>query len=103
LWNSLDAGKLRTKACSVLGIMIAANVPIIYKSVSWWRTLHQPPSLMRKGGASMSPEILQLLVSSIVIMLAIGIWMMVQRYINIRLQESLDEASYRQLKNQEEA
>ncbi|MEZ4742379.1 MAG: cytochrome c biogenesis protein CcsA [Bdellovibrionota bacterium] len=101
LWNSVQSNLMRIKVCSVLGIMIAANIPIIYKSVTWWRTLHQPPSIFRRGGSSMSPEILSLLLINIAIMLAIGIWLIIQRYKNITLGEDLEEESYLQIRQQE--
>ena len=38
LYSSISAGPQRNKICAALGILIAADVPVIYKSVSWWRT-----------------------------------------------------------------
>ncbi|MGH7408493.1 MAG: cytochrome c biogenesis protein CcsA, partial [Candidatus Methylomirabilales bacterium] len=32
---------------AVIGILGALDIPIIHKSVEWWRTLHQPSSIMR--------------------------------------------------------
>lgn len=34
----------RAKLSAPLGILIFLNVPIVYYSVQWWRTLHQPHS-----------------------------------------------------------
>jgi heme exporter protein C len=34
----------RAKWCAAVGMIGALNVPIVYMSVKWWRTLHQPPS-----------------------------------------------------------
>lgn len=39
-------------SCALLLLVGAANIPIIKFSVEWWNTLHQPASLMRKGGIS---------------------------------------------------
>ena len=38
---------------AVLGIVAAFNIPLVHFSVYWWRTLHQPPSLMKPGPATM--------------------------------------------------
>jgi len=38
---------------AVLGIVAAFNVPLVHFSVYWWRTLHQPPSLMKPGPGTM--------------------------------------------------
>ena len=83
LYGSLHPGPQRNKICAALGILIAADVPIIYKSVSWWRTLHQPPTLMRKGESTMAPEMVNALVFCIVVMLVVGAYLVYQRYKNL--------------------
>jgi heme exporter protein C len=37
----------RSAAVGVLGFL---NVPVVHFSVLWWRTLHQPPTVLRPGG-----------------------------------------------------
>jgi heme exporter protein C len=34
-------------AAAVLGIIGFIDIPLIHMSVYWWRTLHQPPSILR--------------------------------------------------------
>src|SRR3989338_3227655 len=46
------------KACAVLALVGAVNIPIIKYSVEYWNTLHQPASLFRKGGSAIDPSIL---------------------------------------------
>lgn len=43
----------RARWSAIVGILGFIQVPIVYLSVVWWRTLHQPPSSAR----SVSPEI----------------------------------------------
>jgi heme exporter protein C len=43
---------------AVLGIVAALNIPLVHFSVYWWRTLHQPPSLLKPGSSTMPPVIL---------------------------------------------
>lgn len=38
---------------AVVGIVGALNIPVVHLSVYWWRTLHQPPSLLKPGAATM--------------------------------------------------
>jgi heme exporter protein C len=97
LYSSLAPGPGRVRVCAVLGILIFADVPIIYKSVSWWRTLHQPPSMLRDGGSSMDPEILRTLLSGIIVMIVYGIWLGLQRGRNLHLQDEVEGASFDQL------
>ncbi len=45
------------RSAAVLGIIAALNVPLVHFSVFWWRTLHQPPSLMKPGPVTMPAAI----------------------------------------------
>lgn len=40
----MDDREQRAKLSAPLGVLIFLNVPIVYYSVIWWRTLHQPHS-----------------------------------------------------------
>ena len=51
LQASIEDRQKASRASAVLAIVGVINVPIIYYSVIWWNTLHQPPSLTT--GASM--------------------------------------------------
>ena len=41
LRNAIDDPRRADRACSVLSLVGAVSVPIIYFSVKWWNTLHQ--------------------------------------------------------------
>ena len=98
LYATMAPGPARVRSCAVLGILISIDVPIIYQSVSWWRTLHQPPSMFRGGGSTMSPEILTTLMTAMVSMIFMGGWLLWQRGRNLKLAEELERASFDQLK-----
>lgn len=51
---------------AVVGIVAALNVPLVHFSVYWWRTLHQPPSLLKPGLPTVSSSILAALLANIV-------------------------------------
>ncbi len=40
----VDDAETRARWSAAVGAIGAINVPIVYMSVLWWRTLHQPPS-----------------------------------------------------------
>ena len=42
------------RACAILAIVGAVNLPVIEFSVDWWTTLHQGESILRKGGPTIS-------------------------------------------------
>jgi heme exporter protein C len=43
---------------AVLGIVAALDVPLVHFSVYWWRTLHQPPTLLKPGPPALAPVFL---------------------------------------------
>ena len=45
LRNAIDDPRRADRACAVLTIVGAVNIPIIYFSVQWWNTLHQGASV----------------------------------------------------------
>ena len=45
LRNAIDDARRADRACAVLTIVGAVNIPIIYFSVQWWNTLHQGASV----------------------------------------------------------
>ena len=57
LSNASDEKTSVSKATAIFGLIGAINVPIINRSVVWWNSLHQGPSITVKG-SSISSEIL---------------------------------------------
>ena len=58
LRNSIDDLAKADKASAVLAMVGAINVPIIHYSVEWWSSLHQGPTLIRKGGPAIVGDML---------------------------------------------
>lgn len=44
------------KSCAILALVGMVNVPIIYKSVDWWNTLHQPATIKFVGESTIDPS-----------------------------------------------
>lgn len=42
---------VNARRAAVIGILGFVEVPIVHFSVLWWRSLHQPPTVLRPGGA----------------------------------------------------
>ncbi|HXG15996.1 MAG TPA: heme ABC transporter permease CcmC [Calidithermus sp.] len=51
---------------AVLGIVAALDIPLVHFSVYWWRTLHQPPTLLRPGPPALAPVFLVTLLVNVV-------------------------------------
>ncbi len=54
------------KAGAVLALVGTVNIPIIYKSVDWWYTLHQPATIKLTGAPSMHPDMFYPLLVAII-------------------------------------
>jgi heme exporter protein C len=53
LRGMVDEPDRRARAAAVVGILGAANIPIVHFSVTWWRALHQPSAILGPGSAPM--------------------------------------------------
>jgi heme exporter protein C len=69
------------RRASVVGIAAFVNVPIVHYSVVWWRTLHQPPTVLRPGGPAdaMDPMMLTALLTSVLTFTLGAAWVHVRR------------------------
>ena len=54
LRNAIDDARRADRACAVLSLVGAINVPIIYYSVKWWNTLHQGSSVSLTAAPKMA-------------------------------------------------
>ncbi len=82
-----DDEEKRARWASIVGIIGFANVPIVYMSVTWWRTLHQPPSSPR----SVAPEILWTLMLNLAAFTLVYAYLMVRRVRLARLEGELEK------------
>lgn len=58
LYEAFENQQAAAKACAVLSLVGVVNVPIIYWSVEWWFSLHQPATLKIVGKSTMAPSML---------------------------------------------
>ena len=58
LYEAYDNKEAAGKACAVLSLVGMVNIPIIYKSVDWWYSLHQPASIKFTGESSIDSSML---------------------------------------------
>lgn len=63
LWNIFDNKERAEKSAAVFAIFSAINIPIVKFSVDLWSTLHQPASIIRKGGIAIENSLLLPLVT----------------------------------------
>lgn len=58
LWRTIEDPSRAARACAVLVLVGAVNIPIIKYSVEWWNTLHQGESVFRMDGPSIAAPLL---------------------------------------------
>jgi heme exporter protein C len=64
LRNAIDDPRRADRACAVLTIVGAVNIPIIYFSVQWWNTLHQGASV----SLSSAPKMAMIMLTGMLVM-----------------------------------
>jgi len=62
-FHSQESGN---KASAILALVGTVNIPIIYKSVDWWYTLHQPATIRLTSAPSMHIDMFQPLLMMII-------------------------------------
>ncbi|MDA3644082.1 cytochrome c biogenesis protein CcsA [Saccharopolyspora indica] len=55
----------RARRSAVFGIVAFVQVPVVHMSVVWWRTLHQPPTVLKPGEPSIEHTMLAALLLSV--------------------------------------
>ena len=93
---SVQDREKEARFASVIGIIGFLDIPIVHKSVEWWRTLHQPSTLFKveEGAAkpAMPPELLYPLLASMFAMLLFYGYLMLLRWQMEENQDQLQEA-----------
>jgi heme exporter protein C len=69
LRSAIDDDRRADRACGVLALVGAVNVPIIYFSVQWWNTLHQGSSVSMVA----APKMAAIMLAGMLVM-ALAVW-----------------------------
>jgi heme exporter protein C len=64
---------------AVLGILAALDIPLVHFSVHWWRTLHQPPSILKPGPSTMPPIFMAVLLVNLAAFTLLYAWFVTKR------------------------
>jgi heme exporter protein C len=79
LRGAIDDRERGARYAAVLGIVAALNIPLVHFSVYWWRTLHQPPSLLKPGSSTMPPVIVTALLVNFAALALLGAYFIARR------------------------
>lgn len=72
---------LNARRAAAVGVLAVVNVPVVHFSVVWWRTLHQPPTVLRPGGPGDAlPTIMFVtLIAAVVAFTLAAVWVWMRR------------------------
>ncbi len=66
LQNAFEREESANKASAILALVGTVNIPIIYKSVDWWYTLHQPATIKFTESSTIDPSMMYPLLTMVV-------------------------------------
>jgi heme exporter protein C len=83
----------RARRSAVVGLFLVPNLVIVNRSVEWWRSLHQDPTLLRTDlDAQIDDLMLFTLFLAMVVGLGLYTWLVIHRFRVAWLAEQVDEA-----------
>ncbi len=85
----VDDAEQKARWSAAVGAIGAINVPIVYMSVTWWRTLHQPPS----SPATLDPAYTLALRLNAIALLLVTMYFIRKRYEIARLERASEHAA----------
>lgn len=91
LRRGIDDPRVRADRAAVLGIVAFVQVPIVHFSVVWWRTLHQPPTVLRPGDPTMDHTMLAVLLLNVVAYSAVFVTLLRRRMDLARAERALEQ------------
>jgi heme exporter protein C len=89
LRGMIEEHERAARYAAVVGIVAALDIPLVHFSVYWWRTLHQPPSLLKPGPASMSEGILAALLVNVVAWALLYAYFVAKRVVVLRREQEV--------------
>jgi heme exporter protein C len=89
LRGMIDEPERGARYAAVLGIIAALDVPLVHFSVLWWRTLHQPPSLMKPGTPTASPVIVWTLLVNLAAFTLLYLYFLAKRVELLRREDEM--------------
>jgi len=91
--KTTDDPQVRAGRAAVLGVLGAVQIPLVHFSVVWWRTLHQPASILRPDGPAIQDALmLWALLTAVVAFSVVYLALMVKRIELHRLADAIHAA-----------
>src|SRR5690242_21784868 len=92
LRSVVGPGEQGARYAAVLGIVGAIDIPIINRSVYWWRTIHPAVLITREGGSGLAdPRMQATLGVCFLAFLLLFVWLLWVRNDAARLRDRVEE------------
>lgn len=92
LRSVVGPGEQGARYAAVLGIVGAFDIPIINRSVYWWRTIHPAVLVTKEGGSGLSdPRMQATLMMGFLAFFLLFVWLLWVRSESARLQDAVDD------------
>ena len=89
LRQSIADRRRRARLAAVFGVLAFVNVPVVHFSVLWWRSLHQPPTILRPGDPTIDHLLLAQLIASVAVFSLAFVWLVRERVRLERIREAV--------------
>ena len=88
-----DSPSRRAHWSAVVGVVGFVDVPIVHMSVVWWRTLHQPPTVLRPDlKVEMSGTMLFTLFVGVIAFTLMYVWLVIHRERTMAAEDAVEDA-----------
>ncbi|GAK56050.1 ABC-type transport system involved in cytochrome c biogenesis, permease component [Candidatus Vecturithrix granuli] len=84
-------GERSAKYAAVFGIIAFLDVPFVYFSIRWWRTLHPAPVIAGKAGSGLAPEMLIALLVSLFTFMCLFVYLLQHRVMVAWMERDLNQ------------
>ena len=92
LRRSIYEPESRARRAAWLGILGALQIPIVHFSVIWWRGLHQPPTVVRRGEVQMDASYFASLAVALVAFTVVYVVLVRRRIELSHVEDAIDRA-----------
>jgi heme exporter protein C len=92
LRGATDSPERGKRFAAILGVVGAADIPLIHMSVQWFRTQHPKPVVLKPEGPTAAPEMVQTLLVSMLALTLLFFSLLLARYVVEQLSRRLDAA-----------
>lgn len=79
----------RRRFSAVYGIIAFVNVPLVFFSARWWRSIH--PVVVSSEGTGLSPEMVRVLLISVLTFSVLYFYFLVLRYVGLELTDRVNK------------